>query len=394
MCIRDSLSTMSPLAPGFYFEAWRVDGDMSQHRGVQMARAIPAIAESVASLVPGTPQFSGALEDVRQSGTWDNHSGLNLVESAVDFETFLDNPAEWAGQFAPEVILTIATGGGGSISRVATTATRATNAARKATAAARRILPDATNLADIRRITSQWLDELAATLFPQPGLRPAWADNIHMATNTPGPSVPSGAGRPGGGRATPSNAQPPPRISGNNPLANVPAIRRVEPVRAPDPNARPTGTPSRPHRNDLYPENIVSIASENTAAKWLARLGFDVHQQPTVGRRLLQGSDLKARGLSELANPDLLINGRVFDVYSPTRPSARNIWTHIKDEKLKAGQTRRIVVNITDSAVDVKALRRQFDDWPMQAEFNGNPVALEEAIFMSNGKIVGGWTPS
>ena len=386
------VSVMSPLAPGFYFEAWRVDGDMEQHRGVQMARTLPVIAETAATLLPVTPHFWNELDEVRQTGTWDNHDGVNLVGAAIDFETFLENPAEWAGQFAPEVLISIATGGGGAITRVASTATRATSAARRIAATARRFrLPDGPNPADLRRLGNQKLDEIALTLFPQPGLRPAWADNVHMATNNPGSGVPSGAGRPTGRGAGPTNATPQTRISGNTP-GNVPGVQRVEPIRAPDPNARPTGTPSSLHPNDLRPENIVSIAAENTAANWLARLGFDVHQQPTVGKRLLQGSDLQARGLSELANPDLLINGRVFDVYSPTNPSARNIWKNILKDKLMEGQTRRIVVNISGSKVDVKDLRRQFDDWPMQGEFNGNPVALEEAIFMSNGRIVGGWT--
>ncbi len=183
------VSVMSPLAPGFYFEAWRVDGDMSQHRGVQMARAVPAIAESVASLSPVTPQFWSELDEVRQTGTWDNHGGINLIEASIDFETFLDNPAEWAGQFAPEVLITIATGGGGSIAKIGTTATRATNAARRAATTARRILPNAADLADLRRIGNQWMDEIALTLFPQPGLRPAWVDNIHAASRMDGVPV-------------------------------------------------------------------------------------------------------------------------------------------------------------------------------------------------------------
>ncbi len=158
------VSVMSPLAPGFYFEAWRVDGDMDQHRGVQMARAVPAIVESVASLSPVTPQFWSELDEVRQTGTWDNHGGVTLIEASIDFETFLSDPAEWAGQFAPEVLITIATGGGGSIAKIGTTATRATNAARRAATTARRILPTAADLTDLRRIMSQKLDELAVEI--------------------------------------------------------------------------------------------------------------------------------------------------------------------------------------------------------------------------------------
>ena len=154
------------------------------------------------------PAFE-VVDEVRQTGTWDSHGGVNLIEASIDFETFLDNPAEWAGQFAPEVLITIATGGGGTIAKIGTTATRATNAARRAATTARRILPNATNLADIRRITSQWLDELAVTLFPQPGLRPAWADNIHMSSNTPGsPQSVNGGSLPPSRTQAPTAASP------------------------------------------------------------------------------------------------------------------------------------------------------------------------------------------
>ena len=95
-----------------------------------MARTLPVIAETAATLLPVTPHFWNELDEVRQTGTWDNHDGVNLVGAAIDFETFLENPAEWAGQFAPEVLISIATGGGGAITRVASTATRATSAAR------------------------------------------------------------------------------------------------------------------------------------------------------------------------------------------------------------------------------------------------------------------------
>ena len=87
------------------------------------------------------------------------------------------------------MLITIATGGGGSIAKIGTTATRATNAARRAATTARRILPNAADLADLRRIGNQKLDDLAAAMLPQPGLRPAWADNIHAASRMDGVPV-------------------------------------------------------------------------------------------------------------------------------------------------------------------------------------------------------------
>ena len=100
-----------------------------------------------------------------------------------------------------------------------------------------------------------------------------------------------------------------------------------------------------------------------------------------------------ALGLREAADPDLLIGGKVFDTYSPTSPSARNIHASIKRSKLGTGQTRRVVVNISDSPVDATALLKQFEDWPMTANFNGTEVALEEAIFLRDGQVVGRWSP-
>lgn len=176
------VSAMSPLGPTFYLEAWRVDGDMEQHRGMQMARAVPQIVDAVASLDPSKPQFWTELAEVRQSGTWDSHDGANLAMSTLDWETFVENPAEWAGQFAPEVLITIATGGGGSVTKIGTTATRMANTARRATTAVRRMPTGWVDPSDLRLIANQKLDDLALTLFPQPNLRPAWADNVHLAS--------------------------------------------------------------------------------------------------------------------------------------------------------------------------------------------------------------------
>ena len=83
------------------------------------------------SLVPGTPQHRDALAEVRRQGTWDVHPGLNLGLAAVDWEGFVDDPAEWAGQFAPDVLLSVLTGGGGAISRIGTTGARVASSIRR-----------------------------------------------------------------------------------------------------------------------------------------------------------------------------------------------------------------------------------------------------------------------
>ena len=91
----------------------------------------------------------------------------------------------------PDLIITAATGGGGAITRIGTTASRVTNTARRLLTTARR-LPDFNNIAAItrartgltnaRHLANTTLDDIATTLFPQTGLSPAWADNISYAS--------------------------------------------------------------------------------------------------------------------------------------------------------------------------------------------------------------------
>ncbi len=173
-------STASPLSPGFHLEMWRVDGDSERHRGIQLAQTIPHLANSVMSLNPSNPQFWSELAEVRTQGTWDTHDGVNLATAAIDWETFVENPAEWAGQFAPDVLISIATGGGGAIARAGTTASRITNTARRVATTTRR-MPDTGNLAPITRAQTRvanarhWintsLDELALALSPEGGMQ-------------------------------------------------------------------------------------------------------------------------------------------------------------------------------------------------------------------------------
>nr|WP_308121298.1 hypothetical protein [Actinoplanes bogorensis] len=60
------------------------------------------------------------------------------------------------------------------------------------------------------------------------------------------------------------------------------------------------------------------------------------------------------------------MEGRVFDCYSPDdgKP-VRGIWWEAED-KVKEGQTQRVVVNLEDWSGDLTALRRQFLDWPIE----------------------------
>ncbi|MFY1703629.1 hypothetical protein ACN28G_18130 [Micromonospora sp. WMMA1923] len=119
---------------------------------------------------------------------------------------------------------------------------------------------------------------------------------------------------------------------------------------------------------------------ENDCADTLAAKGYRVHQNPTPSSI----SDAWARtgddGDPE-KNPDYLIEGYVFDCYSPSaRTPTRNIWSQVRN-KIDRRQTQRAVVNLKDWQGDLGALQRQFDGWPIDR--------LKEVVAVTpNGTIV------
>jgi hypothetical protein len=122
----------------------------------------------------------------------------------------------------------------------------------------------------------------------------------------------------------------------------------TRPTRAPDPNAKPSGRPTRIHGNA---DTRRSLQRENESANTLARSGYDVEQNPSVpGPK----------------NPDYRINGKIFDNIAPTTGNARNIATRIQEEKVGTGQADRVVLNLADSPVDVGVMRAQLHDWPIE----------------------------
>ncbi|WBB70727.1 hypothetical protein [Micromonospora sp. WMMD812] len=108
-----------------------------------------------------------------------------------------------------------------------------------------------------------------------------------------------------------------------------------------------------------------SLQLENEGADKIADKGYQIHQNPTrleVAEARLRTGDVG----DAQTDPDYLIEGHVFDCYSPTpsRP-VRGVWSGIAD-KIDSGQTERVVLNLKDWRGDVSALRHQFDDWPIE----------------------------
>jgi hypothetical protein len=155
----------------------------------------------------------------------------------------------------------------------------------------------------------------------------------------------------GGGREGPATARP---------QAEDLVTRRTG-----RPGGTPTGHPKRIEpREDA--EVRRSLEMENTGAVTLADRGYQTQQNPTraeVAQARLDTGDVGDPG----KDPDYLLEGRVFDCYSPIKPdkNVRGIWTEAKI-KVDDGQTQRVVVNLEDWRGEMPALRRQFAGWPIR----------------------------
>jgi hypothetical protein len=91
--------------------------------------------------------------------------------------------------------------------------------------------------------------------------------------------------------------------------------------------------PARPRGSDDDDQVRRSIEMENSAAATLAAQGHQVRQNPTPPEIALARQQSGDTGNPE-SNPDHLLEGRVFDAYSPTKPtkSVRNIWGEVEEK--------------------------------------------------------------
>ncbi len=110
-----------------------------------------------------------------------------------------------------------------------------------------------------------------------------------------------------------------------------------------------------------------SIIMENSAAVVLADGGWRVKQNPTPQEVARAREETGDTG-NPASNPDYLLEGRVFDCYSPTKSdkSVRGVWSEVEDKVVERQQTQRVVVNLERWRGDVSALRKQFADWPIE----------------------------
>jgi hypothetical protein len=99
----------------------------------------------------------------------------------------------------------------------------------------------------------------------------------------------------------------------------------------------------------------------NASLARMGNAGYLVVLQPTItkdinGRTVLSPEVLTELGLKPIKKPDALIEGRVFDVYSPTTGKVKNVYDVIA-AKTNTNQAHRIVLNLTRSDVSIRDLR-------------------------------------
>jgi len=98
------------------------------------------------------------------------------------------------------------------------------------------------------------------------------------------------------------------------------------------------------------PSVVRSLTRENESATTLANNGYQVVQNPPT--------------LPNGKNPDYIVNGQVFDAYSPSTSSVRNAASEIGN-KISNGQTNNVVVNLTDSTITPAQLQNQLNTYPI-----------------------------
>lgn len=127
----------------------------------------------------------------------------------------------------------------------------------------------------------------------------------------------------------------------------------------------PKGNYEVPDPNDLRP-----ITRQNEAADLFANKGYDLEMLPEkVGGN--------GYGIKNTSNPDYLINGEVFDCYSPDTSNVRNIWSTVQYKTQE--QASRVVLNLDDFTGSMDDLAKQFLDWEINS--------LDELLVIKDGNI-------
>ena len=233
---------------------------------------------------------------------------------------------------------------------------------------------------------------------PPPGLQGALAGNGGFTPAPPLPPLPGFTPAPDAGRpsvvstpipdgpvAPPHTGSPPPTVNLGDLQESFPALQPQGPLvmeSQGDPGVtRPTGpiggTPSgRPSRVEIErdpggsrvksKERKAQVRSENDVANATSGAGYQTIQNPTQGANpALTRERMLAEGLSPDKQPDLLLEDRIWDTYTPDKDTAMNVRNGIQ-RKIDAEQTHRVVVDMRGLRTKVAAVRDAIKAKPLQ----------------------------
>ena len=120
----------------------------------------------------------------------------------------------------------------------------------------------------------------------------------------------------------------------------------------------------------------AQVDSENQVADATARAGYRTVQRPTDGpNRALTPERMKAEGLRPAADPDLLLENRIWDVYTPEADKASSIRNAIQD-KIDKRQTHRVLVDLRGTTQTPASVRAAIREKPLQG--------VKEVMFFTN----------
>jgi RHS repeat-associated protein len=125
-------------------------------------------------------------------------------------------------------------------------------------------------------------------------------------------------------------------------------LPKTKPSQGTNLNAEPVGQTTKVSKK-VDPGTKAGLTGEIEAGKTLKKFGYDVELNPKV-----QFTTKK---------PDLKIEGKIFDVYTPnSEKDVRGIWSEVA-KKIDKGQTERVVLNLKDWKGDFSQLQKQFSDY-------------------------------
>ena len=140
---------------------------------------------------------------------------------------------------------------------------------------------------------------------------------------------------------------------------------KIKPSNPYNVGAKPSGTVTK-ITDKMDEATKRSLMRENEAAETIAQNGYNIEQNPVI-----EGTT---------RNPDYIIEGEIFDCYSPAENTKiRNVASTIEEKVIKKGQAELVVLNLDDWKGDVNALVKQLYDYPIEG--------LKEVIVVHNGSV-------